>query len=83
MVYIECIPTQAEYQSDSMVMLTIRLAASNIPVGVTVTVKVQPVWPGESRSEMEASTVLLLSLTGPGRGSEKMPWEGVGGRGGS
>ena len=86
--------SQLEYQSESMVMLTIRLRPSNIPVGVTVTVKVHPVlglclsllapaWPGDSRSEMESSTVLLLSLTGPGRGSEKRLREGVGWRGGS
>ena len=72
-----------EYQRETRVMLTIRLAASNNPVGVTVTVKVHPqpelaaVWPGQTRSGMEASAVLLLSLRGPGRGSEKTLCEGV------
>ena len=61
-------------QKTAMVILTMRLAARRTPVGVMVTVKVQPfpatgAW--QLESEIESSTVLLRSLIGPGRGSEK------------
>ena len=78
-----------ESQSTAMVMLTMRLTASRIPVGVIVTVKVHPaptpdfslvslLGPTQLESEIESSTVLLRSLRGPGRGSEKTLCEGVG-----
>ena len=77
-----------EHQRTAKVMLIMILAARSSPVGVMVTVKVQPFsasflsfWSlsglSQLESEIESSTVLLRRLRGPGRGSEKTLCEGV------